>query len=166
MKIKLIERANPQDRTKKKVYANPVNAGRKTLHEIALDISGRSSLTRGDVENGLANFVDRLPSYLNDGFSVQLGELATLRLGLTSKGAANEKAFDTESIKPHVIITPGVEFKERMRHISYEREVKKKKPEAARLRFTSRPLRGRENKASLPNLPPEARRTDFTASPR
>ena len=48
--------------------------------------------------------------------------------GLTSKGAANEKAFDTESIKPHVIITPGVEFKERMRHISYEREVKKKKP--------------------------------------
>ena len=128
MKIKLIERANPQDRTKKKVYANPVNAGRKTLHEIALDISGRSSLTRGDVENVLANFVDRLPSYLNDGFSVQLGEFATLRLGLTSKGAANEKAFDTESIKPHVIITPGVEFKERMRHISYGREVKKKKP--------------------------------------
>ena len=48
--------------------------------------------------------------------------------GLTSKGVANEKAFDTESIKPHVIITPGVEFKERMHHISYEREVKKKKP--------------------------------------
>ena len=126
MKIKLVERANPQDRTKKKLYANPVNAGRKSLRDIAKDISGRSSLTRGDIENVLFNFIDRLPSYLNDGFSVQLGEFGTLRISLTSKGAADAKTFDIESIKPHVIFTPGVELKEQMRNISYEREVKKK----------------------------------------
>ena len=128
MKIRLMERANPQDRTKKKIYANPVNAGHKTLHEIAADISGRSSLTRGDVENVLSNFVDRLPGYLKDGFSVQLGEFATMRLGLSSKGAVDEKSFDTETIKPYVILTPSVDFKEQLRNISYEREVKKKKP--------------------------------------
>ncbi len=82
-----------------KFYANPVNVECKTLDDIARGISGCSSLTRGDIENVLFNFIDRLPSYLRDGFSVQLGEFGTMRLTLSSEGALNEKAFKTETIK-------------------------------------------------------------------
>ena len=129
MKIKLVEKANPAKRDQKKYYANAVNAGRKTIHDIARSIAGRSSLTRGDIENVLSNFVDELPEYLADGFSVQLGSFGTIRLSLSSKSADRTEDFDIKSIKPKIILTPGVEVKDSLRHISYEivKEEKKKK---------------------------------------
>ena len=120
MKIKLQKKKNPQKRTEEKFYANPVNLGKKTLRDIARDIAGRSSLTRGDIENVLANFMDCLPHYLRDGFSVQLGEFGTMRLTLSSEGAATEKAFKTETIKPRVVFTPGRELKSELSVNSYE----------------------------------------------
>ena len=121
MKIKLIERRKPGTKTGPgKFYASPVNVGKKTLRDIAHDIAGRSSLTRGDIENVLANFMDCLPHYLRDGFSVQLGEFGTMRLTLSSEGTATEKAFKTETIKPRVTFTPGVELKAALRENSYE----------------------------------------------
>ena len=121
MKIKLVKRKKPGIKDDVgKLYANPVNVGKKTMHDIAKDIAGRSSLTRGDIENVLFNFIDRLPSYLRDGFSVQLGEFGTMRLTLSSEGAAMVKAFKTETIKPRVTFTPGVELKAALRENSYE----------------------------------------------
>ncbi len=120
MKIRLIQRKNPQKKSEVKFYANPVNAGKKTLRDIAKDIAGRSSLTRGDIENVLINFVERLSTYLRDGFSVQLSEFGTMRLTLSSKGALTEKNFKIEMIKPRIIFTPGVELKAELRDNSYE----------------------------------------------
>ena len=120
MKIKMVQRKNPQKKSEVKYYASPVNAGKKTLRDIAHDIAGRSSLTRGDIENVLSNFMDCLPHYLRDGFSVQLGEFGTMRLTLSSEGAATVKAFKTETIKPRVTFTPGVELKAALRENSYE----------------------------------------------
>lgn len=126
MKVKLVVRTNPRKQAEPgKWYANPVNAGKKTMHDIAKDIAGRSSLTRGDIENVLFNFIDRLPSYLRDGFSVQLGEFGTMRLTLSSEGALTEKAFKTETIKPRITFTPGVELKAALRDNSYETAKKK-----------------------------------------
>ena len=95
MKIRIVERTNPLKRDQKKYYANAVNAGRKTIHDIARSIAGRSSLTRGDIENVLSNFVDELPEYLADGFSVQIGSFGTLRLSLSSAGAEKPEKFST-----------------------------------------------------------------------
>ena len=125
MKIKMVPRKNPQKKSEVKYYASPVNAGKKTLRDIAKDIAGRSSLTRGDIENVLTNFMECLPSYLRDGFSVQLGEFGTMRLTLSSEGALNEKAFKTETIKPRVTFTPRVELKAALRDNSYETPKKK-----------------------------------------
>ena len=121
MKIKLIERRKPGTKTGPgKFYASPVNVGKKNLRDIAHDIAGRSSLTRGDIENVLSNFIDCLPNYLRDGFSVQLGEFGTMRLTLSSEGGETVKAFKTETIKPRVTFTPGVELKAALRENSYE----------------------------------------------
>ena len=63
MKVKLVVRTNPRKQGDPgKWYANPVNAGKKTLRDIAKDIAGRSSLTRGDIENVLTNFMECLPN--------------------------------------------------------------------------------------------------------
>ena len=107
-------------KSEEKYYANPVNLGKKTLKDIAKDIAGRSSLTRGDIENVLSNFIDRLPSYLRDGFSVQLSDFGTMRLTLSSEGSLTEKDFNIEKIKPRVTFTPGTELKAALRDNSYE----------------------------------------------
>ena len=51
MKYRLIQRANPQDRTKSKWYAQPVNEGKITQKAIAADIVELSSLSRDDAAN-------------------------------------------------------------------------------------------------------------------
>ena len=134
MKIKLIERRKSGTKTGPGIfYASPVNVGKKNLRDIAHDIAGRSSLIRGDIENVLSNFMDCLPHYLRDGFSVQLGEFGTMRLTLSSEGAATDKAFKTETIKPRVTFTPGVELKAALRENSYEtvKEEEKKTKESS-----------------------------------
>ena len=130
MRIKLVKRKNPMKKSEEKYYANPVNLGKKTLKDIAKDIAGRSSLTRGDIENVLSNFIDRLPSYLRDGFSVQLSEFGTMRLTLSSEGSLTEKEFNIEKIKPRVTFTPGTELKAALRDNSYETVKDKDKKES------------------------------------
>jgi predicted histone-like DNA-binding protein len=123
MKIKLVERMNPADRSQPaKWYANAVNAGKKDLKSIAAGIAGRSSLTRGDIENVLSNFVDELPELLKDGFSVQLGEFGTLRLSLSSEGAEKPEKFNTSNISGKVIFTPGAAVKKELSDIAYEQD--------------------------------------------
>lgn len=121
MKIRLVQKANPIDRDSLKWYANAVNAGRKDLKAIARSIAGRSSLTRGDIENVLSNFVDELPVLLKDGFSVQLGDFGTLRLSLSSEGVERIEAFNTATIKPRVVFTPSPYFKRELSDVKYQR---------------------------------------------
>jgi predicted histone-like DNA-binding protein len=122
MKFTVQTRTNPRDPQGPKMkYAVAVNAGRITLKDFAREISGRSSLTRGDIENVLSNFLDELPTFLKLGMSVQLGEFGTLRLSIASEAVDESTEFTVAQIKGvRVIFTPGVEFKEILRQISFE----------------------------------------------
>lgn len=123
MKIKLVSRANPNDRNQPaKWYANAVNVGKKDIKSIAKEIAGRSSLTRGDVESVLSNFVDELPTMLKDGFSIQLGEFGTMRLSLSSEGSDQPETFNTNTISAKIIFTPGTVIKKELTDISFEKE--------------------------------------------
>ncbi|MDR0560980.1 MAG: DNA-binding protein [Prevotellaceae bacterium] len=121
MKFKLIEKGNPnQPAAPKKWYPSAVNAGKFTIRDFAKEIAGRSSLTRGDIENVLTNFIEELPTFLKLGMSVQLGDLGTIRLNITGEGAATPADFKTETIAAKVIFTPSVEFKNGLADIHYE----------------------------------------------
>ena len=73
----------------------------------------------------LYNFIECLPHYLRDGFSIQLGEFGSMRVTLSSKGAEKEEDFKTATIKPRVVFTPGGELKRELAANSYE-SVRKK----------------------------------------
>ncbi|GHT14633.1 DNA-binding protein [Bacteroidia bacterium] len=124
MKYRVIEKTNPQQpQAAKKQYASPVNAGNFTLKDFAKEISGRSSLTRGDIENVLSNFMEELPTFLKLGLSVKLGEFGTLRLSLSSDGVDIGQKFDASHIKGvKVIFTPSTDLKENLNDISFEEE--------------------------------------------
>jgi predicted histone-like DNA-binding protein len=125
MKYKVVKKANPQQPdAPKKQYASPVNAGRFTVKNFATEIAGRSSLTRGDIENVLTNFLDELPTFLKLGLSVKLGNFGTMRLTLSSEGVEDGQPFTASKIKGvKVIFTPGTELKESLKDITFE-EVK------------------------------------------
>ncbi|MDR1346102.1 MAG: HU family DNA-binding protein [Bacteroidales bacterium] len=122
MKFKLIEKGVPNAPTApKKWYPIAVNAGKFTLKDFAREIAGRSSLTRGDIENVLSNFMEELPTFLKLGMSVQLGEFGTLRLSLSGEGAETPEAFNTESIGAKVIFTPSTELRNGLSDVKFER---------------------------------------------
>ncbi|MBN2164800.1 MAG: HU family DNA-binding protein [Marinilabiliaceae bacterium] len=123
MKYKLVQRSNPLNKTAEaKWYANAVNEGKISKTEISKEISGRSSLTRGDVSNVIENLIDELPKYLAMGKSVNLGDFGTFRLSLSSDGASSEKEFNAGMIRgAKVIFTPGKELKKVIENISFEK---------------------------------------------
>jgi predicted histone-like DNA-binding protein len=121
MKFKLIEKGNPsQPAAPKKWYPIAVNAGKFTIKDFAKEIAGRSSLTRGDIENVLNNFLDELPTFLKLGVSVQLGDFGTIRLNVSGEGAETPAAFNPATISAKVIFTPGVELKNGLQDIKFE----------------------------------------------
>jgi predicted histone-like DNA-binding protein len=125
MKFKVIEKAKPGNpEAPKKHYASPVNAGTMTFRDIAKEIAGRSSLTRGDIENVLSNFLEELPTYLKIGMSLKLGDFGTMRLNLKSEGVPKGQKFDGSKIKGvKLIFTPSTELKRGLQDVTYE-EVK------------------------------------------
>ncbi|MDR1729338.1 MAG: HU family DNA-binding protein [Prevotellaceae bacterium] len=122
MKYKVIEKSNPLRLAEsKKQYASPVNTGKFTIKDFAREIAGRSSLTRGDIENVLNNFVDVLPPFLKLGLSVQLGEFGTMRLTLSSEGVPADEKFDASKIKgTKLVFTPGTDLKAALKDIFFE----------------------------------------------
>jgi len=122
MKFKVQTRVNPRNPQGPKMkYAVPVNAGRITLKDFAKEIAGRSSLTRGDIENVLSNFLEELPTFLKIGMSVQLGDFGTLRLTIASEAVDESVEFTVANIKGvRVVFTPSTEFKEILRQMSFE----------------------------------------------
>ena len=122
MKYKVIERVQHRDpRGEKKQYASPVNAGNLTLKDLAKSIAANSSLSRGDIENVLTNFVEELPVFLKISMSVKLGNLGTMRLNLKSEGVEKSRKFDASKIKDvKVIFTPSVELKKNLEDIKFE----------------------------------------------
>lgn len=120
MKFKLVLKANPINRKEVKWHANPIKAGTKDLKDVAKRIAHRSSLTHGDVENVIRNFIDELPILFMDGFSVQLGDFGTFRLTLSSEGSLTEDKFNTNTIKPRVVFRAGNDIKHQFDAIRYE----------------------------------------------
>ena len=86
MKYHLVQKANPQERSKKKWYANAVISSKVEQKDIAKTISSKSSLTAGDIANVIQNLLEELPKELVKGNSVKLGDFGTFRISISSEG--------------------------------------------------------------------------------
>lgn len=124
MKYKLIQKGKPGDRqAPKKWYAAPVKSGMVTQKSLAKTISGRSSLTMGDIANTLQNLGEILPEELIKGNSVQIDGLGNFRISFSSEGVDEEKDFTVDKIKGmKVIFTPSTDFKKAISNIKFEIE--------------------------------------------
>ena len=124
MKYKLVEKRNPQKPDEqKKWYANAVNEGVINIRQLSERIALQSGVSRGDILNVLESALDAIPEYLEMGYTVSLGNLASLRLTLSSKGADNQDQFDAVAMmkKPHVVFNPSKYLDKKLTDITYEK---------------------------------------------
>lgn len=120
MFYRLVQKANPLDQEHKQRYATSVNAGKIDTRMIAKTLAQKSSLTTGDVMNVLENLMEEIPRWLGQGYSVNLGELGTFRLSLSSQGVKEQKEFNTRTIKKKVVFLPSKSFKSELKTIPFE----------------------------------------------
>lgn len=116
LSYKLVERGFADSSTApKRYYATHLSKGRKLLKDIAQDMEQKSSLSRGDISNVFENLVNQIPNYLLDGYTIDLGDLGTLRLSLNSEGADTPGSFHVGMIKNiKIIFIPGKMLKEKV----------------------------------------------------
>jgi predicted histone-like DNA-binding protein len=122
MKYKLVQRANPLDRSKVKYYATPIIDGNISKSDLTKEIAAISSMSRGDVSNVIEGMRDVTPKYAKMSKSISIGELGTLRISFTSEGVENIEDFNVNMIKDvRYIFTPSKELKQQLIDIHFEK---------------------------------------------
>jgi predicted histone-like DNA-binding protein len=71
-----------------KFYAIAVPAGRKTLDDVAYEISGSTTVTHTDVVAVLDAFVQIIPAHLRDGMTVEMGPIGNFRFTIRNNGGS------------------------------------------------------------------------------
>lgn len=111
-----------------KFYGQPVWNGMVTIDELAQIISGRSSLTAGDVSNVLHNVLDEMPRLMLMGMAVDLENLGIFRVSFSSRGSITKEDFKSNMLyDPKVLFRASAKMKKRIADgITYSRVVEKK----------------------------------------
>ena len=123
IKLKKIERKNPQDKTQSKWYLTQEIAGSVGIHELAKEIMGRSALSLGDVQSVLSNMVEMMPLFLKLGQSIRLEGFGSFHISVTSEGTATPEELSTHHVNGvKLVFVPGVELKRSLEGMSFEVE--------------------------------------------
>ena len=123
VKYSVIPRINPRDReTEPKFYAQVKLSGDVSLREMCERIQQSCTVTKADVHAVLVAMEDVIVDALKGGEIIRLGDLGTLRVSLSSKGALTEKEYTSSLItKSRIIFRPGSILSEALANLSYSR---------------------------------------------
>lgn len=121
VKYSVIPRINPRDReTEPKFYAQVKVSGDVSLREMCERIQQSCTVTKADVHAVLVAMEDVIVDALKGGEIIRLGDLGTLRVSLSSKGALTEKEYTSSLItKSRIIFRPGNILSEALANLSY-----------------------------------------------
>jgi predicted histone-like DNA-binding protein len=121
IRLKKIQKENPQDRSQSKWYLVQVHSGTVSLHEIAHEIAGRSSLSVGDVENVLTNLVEVLPIFLKLSQTIRLEGFGSFHISVQSTGTDKKEDLTTNNVKNvKIVFIPSTELKGNIEHLTFE----------------------------------------------
>ena len=100
-----------ENKVQKCVAAN-VLAGSIKYDKLCNEVTQRTGIHRGLVDTVLKGVEDTMIAFLEEGFSVKLGEFASFRPGLSAKGQDNMEKVDARTIsRVKIVFTPGSQFK-------------------------------------------------------
>ena len=122
IKYHLIQRTQPgiAGGGEKKYYATIAHRERITLKELSEEIADGRTLTPTDVMAVLISLSRKIPLHLLKGDIVDLGEMGTFTVNISSAGIPDEKEFDQTMIKGlNILFRPTPGMKKNLRTASY-----------------------------------------------
>ena len=130
----VVPRRNPSEKgTPPKYYAQAQARGDVSLREMAERIQTSCTVHKSDVYAVLVALEDVVADAIQNGEIVRLGDLCTLQVSLSGKGALSEEEYTTDLIKRAKInFRPGTVLANALASLSYSKvRVKYTKEEAS-----------------------------------
>ena len=130
----VVPRRNPSEKnTPPKYYAQAQARGDVSLREMAERIQTSCTVHKSDVYAVLVALEDVVAEAIQNGEIVRLGDLCTLQVSLSGKGALSEEEYTTDLIKRAKInFRPGTVLANALASLSYSKvRVKYTKEEAS-----------------------------------
>lgn len=121
----LVERGNPANpEAPKKFYALAKSSGELTFRNLSKEIAqGGTTVSDTDVLAVLNDLTKILYRHLENGEIVRFGDFGTFQISLTSEGAEKPEKFNASLIKkPKVTFRPGIDLKEMLAILKYEKK--------------------------------------------
>ena len=121
---KVIERGEPgvQGGGTKKYYASAQTTGNLDIEELTEQIERISTVSGADIRAVLYGIVDVVPKLLSNGNIVQIGDLGSFRISISSE--ASEAAADVTAAKvkkAKILFRPGKKFSTMLKTLEYKR---------------------------------------------
>ncbi|WP_075557938.1 HU family DNA-binding protein [Parabacteroides timonensis] len=105
-----------------KYYASVNNNGTLPFKQMCQSIAAYSTASPGDVKVVLDGLMFFMKDALLRGEIVQMGDVGNFQINVGSRGVATAKEFKAALIrKPRIVFRPGVELKEILDKVSFER---------------------------------------------
>jgi len=127
IEFKVIQRVNPQDLTaERKFFASNVSSGSMDLKQLAQRVAGQCTVRPADCYAVLTALETNVIEALSEGRIVNMGELGSYRLSISSEGKATEEEITNNSVKKaRVLYRPGQGIQDMLRTLKYKKEPKK-----------------------------------------
>lgn len=112
---KIIEKTQPgvTGGGQKKFYAQVVHLERLTIAELCEEIADGRTLTETDVRAVILSLTRKIELHLAKGHLIELGDLGTITVSLSSEGVENEDDFTQSNIKKvRHVFRPGKDLKQ------------------------------------------------------
>lgn len=131
VKYSVIPRMNPRDReSEPKYYPQLIMSGDVSLREMCERIEQACTVTKADVQAVFVAMENVVIDALKRGEIIRLGELGSLRLSVSSKGALTEQKYNPSLItQKRIIFRPGSILSEALANLSFEKLAEKKDDE-------------------------------------
>ena len=130
----VVPRRNPSEKgTPPKYYAQAQARGDVSLRDMAERIQTSCTVHKSDVYAVLVALEDVVADAIQNGEIVRLGDLCTLQVSLSGKGALSEEEYTTDLIKrAKIIFRPGTVLANALASLSFSKvKVKYTKEEAS-----------------------------------
>ena len=128
----VVPRINPREKDEApKYYAQAQARGDVNIREMSERIQAACTVNKADVYAVLVALEDVIAEALQNGEIVRLGELCTLQVSISGKGALTEEDYDTALIKKtRINFRPGIVLTKALASLSYSKvEIKYPKKE-------------------------------------
>jgi predicted histone-like DNA-binding protein len=120
----LVPKGNPGNpNAPKKYYAQAKSSGEITLKKLSKEIAeGSTTVSDTDVLAVLNDLTKILKRHLSESRIVRFGDFGTFQIAVSSEGAETEEKFHPSLIRnPKVAFRPGVDLKEMLATLKYEK---------------------------------------------